>query len=198
MAFLGRRGRAREPEPPRPISATDEDLRRAPGLFRDFERSVGNDPALRESILAIAMAGGAPSAEQAITAAARNADLGIDRPWRWLVAVAREARHRQDRDLLAHLAVFVGMWTSSYEPIFLVGDRMEVRLDKAPAALLGEIYSIVLPELQQLDPGQVMVDHHTGRMTVADVVLMSAVITNGLPALVVEPPALELARRAIG
>jgi len=136
--------------------------------------------------------------EQAIMAAARTGDTGIDRPWHWLVAVAREAQRRGEHELVAHLALFVGMWMTSFVPRLTLGDCQDMRLSSPPAARLGEIYSVALVEVPKLDPTTIVVDHPTGRITVEGLLRMCAVGALELQRGLVEPQALARAQTVIG
>jgi hypothetical protein len=175
MGFF-RRSRSVPPAPPAPapVVVGGPDLDRARPLFDQFERAVGTDPAVRHAVAEIALAGGAVSFEDSVKAHMNGTPPDQHRPWRWLAAVAREAQRTGDRDLVAHLALFVGMWVTLYDPHLTMADRMDVLLEAPPGHLLGEILSVALDELPTLPPSAVLAGNSSGRTTVSDVLVICA------------------------
>jgi hypothetical protein len=176
----------------------DGDLARAADLLARFEQAVGNDPAVRAAVAAIAAAGGAPSFEEAIRLQRDTGDTGIDRPWQWLAAVAQEARRRGDRHLVAHLALFVTMWVTSFAPHLTLADQMDMSLATPPPHLLGEILSVALSEVPNLGAGSVITDGRTGRVTATDLLSVCAMTAIELRTELMEPQALATARAVAG
>lgn len=198
MGFFRRSRPAPVATVPSPVIAQRSDLNRAAALFEQFERAVGNDSALRYAVAEIARAGGAVSMEDALKAHMNGAPPDRDRPWKWLAAVAHEAQRSGDRDVVAHLALFVGMWVTLYDPHLTMADRMDMLLDPPPAHLLGEIFSVALLELPALDPRTVLAEDPTGRQTVSDVLLVCAVRALELRRELVDPSARATAESLVG
>lgn len=176
MGFF-RRSRPAPPAPsaPAPVVVGRSDLDRAGPLFDQFERAVGSDPAIRHAVAEIARAGGAVSLEDGLKAHMNGTPPDQHRPWRWLAAVAQEAQRTGDRDLVAHLALFVGMWMTSFDPHLTFGDRLDMMLDSPPAHLLGDIYSVALEELPSIPPSTVLAEKSGEQMTASGVLLTCAV-----------------------
>ena len=106
---FGKKSTRAEPtrDPVTAITVDDADLRRADQVVQRYLRAVGTtDAEIRAAELAISQAGGELSIQQSIELAARTGDPGLGRPWFWLAAVAREAQHRGDRDLVARISLF--------------------------------------------------------------------------------------------
>jgi len=200
VGLFSRKARTKQPSATSaaPVIIGDEDLDRAGPLLRQFEQAMGTDAPMRAAILAIAKAGGAPSMEQALRAGMDTGFIDLNRPWRWLAALAREAQRREERELLAHLALFVAMWVKGYNLRLTLADRMDLRLDSPPPELLGEIFSVALVEIAKLDPDAIVVDHITGRVTIQDLLLLCAVPALELPPGLVEPQALARAQAVVG
>lgn len=157
---------------PEPIVADSAVLAQARHLLADFERSQttrGTDEQTRAAVLAIARAGSLPGSptwaptDQAFMVAigrhyAEHGDLGTERPWRWLAAVARSAADRGEYDLVARVALFATHWASVISPQLAASDEMELRLPKGvPDDSLGEILSTALRVLPGLAPTDVVV-----------------------------------------
>ena len=119
------------------------------------------------------------------------------RPWRWLAAVAQEAQRTGDRDLVAHLALFVGMWMTSFDPHLTLADRMDMLLDSPPAHLLGDIYSVALEELPSIAPSTVLAEKSGEQMTAAGVLLTCALRAMELRAELVTPGARATAEAVV-
>jgi hypothetical protein len=149
-----------------PVVVEDGDLQRADQLLEQFEQAVGDDAATRYAAQAIAQAGGVPSFEQALHIQMETGQTGMDRPWRWLAAVDREAERRGDCGLVARISLFVTFWIMQIDPHLQLGDRLDMQLEKPPRSVLAEVYTIGLRVLPRLDPNAVVVDHPTGTMRV--------------------------------
>jgi hypothetical protein len=149
-----------------PVVVDDGDLQRADQVLERFERAVGNDAAMRAAALAIAQAGGVPSQEEALMLQIDTGQTGMDRPWRWLAAVDREAERRGDYGLVVRVSLFVMFWMTQIDPHLQLADRLDMQLDRTPRSVLAEVYSISLRVLPTLDPNGVVVDQQSGSMRV--------------------------------
>lgn len=191
MGFFRRSRPAPPSTPPAPVPVVVDqaDLVRAGRLFEQFERAVGSDPAVRHAVAEIARAGGAMSMEDAVRAHVNGNPPDRARPWRWLAKVAQEAQRSGDRDLVAHLALFVSMWVTMFDPHLTLADRMDVLLDPPPAHLLGDILSIALDELPSIAPATVLAEKSGERTTAATVLLTCALRARELRPGLVTPAA---------
>jgi hypothetical protein len=187
-------------EPPERITVTAGDLARADELLARFEHAQMNGPqaAIDAAILAIARAGdvdGSPAwAEyekeyfrRCIRNMSATGDSGISRPWRWLAAVAQEARRQGHHQLGAHLGLFTFFWVAVLSPPMNATDEMELRLPKqiAPGALAG-ILSAVLPLLAAMDQELYLVgnaDNPDNAMQAKDVLYGCASLANQVSSL---------------
>ncbi|HET6353185.1 hypothetical protein [Streptomyces sp.] len=78
----------------------DEDLANAAHLLPRFLVAM-DDRGVRMGALAVAEAAGALSLQEATLAQMRTGDSGVDRPWKWLTAVGREADRQGNGELVA-------------------------------------------------------------------------------------------------
>lgn len=199
MPLFGRKS-APPATPPAPdrIVVTDADFAAAPELFRRFEDSqiTGSDATVRYAALSIAIAAGMPPLEEMMRQSVGGKDPDLDRPWRWLVALATEAQRRGDFDLVAHLCFFSHFWATSLAPHMTLADQMDTRLCPPPPDQLAHIYAIGLSCMRQLDPQHLLVNQDGVQI---DVLTVSVLVAREVPALAqwLPPEVVELAARHI-
>jgi hypothetical protein len=171
---LGKKPTKVEPakDPVTAIAVDDADLRRADQVVQRYLCAVGTtDAEIRAAELAISQAGGELSVQQSIELAARTGDPGLGRPWFWLAAVAREAQHRDDRDLVARISLFFMFWDTSIAPTLGPGDRFEPLSYGPPEAARVEVYTLAILTLPGMDLNTVIVSNQSGTMNVETVLL---------------------------
>ncbi|MYT73797.1 MULTISPECIES: hypothetical protein [unclassified Streptomyces] len=169
MALFNRK----KPEPvvePRPVSVGEKDLQAAAALLPRFLAAV-DDRGVRQGALAIAQAAGAPTMQEAVLAQMRTGDSGIDRPWRWLRAVGRQAHRQGDDDLVVHVVLFSLYWMLNIQPTAGLADHQDMRMDDPPADILADLYALALEALPGHDPDRIVIDHPTGTVTVDSVLV---------------------------
>ncbi|MFI7503934.1 hypothetical protein ACIBVL_36720 [Streptomyces sp. NPDC049687] len=173
----------------RPVSVGERDLQAAASLLPRFLAAV-DDRGVRQGALAIALAAGAPTLQEAALAQMRTGDSGIDRPWRWLRAVGRQAYRQGDDDLVVHVVLFALYWMLNIQPTAGFADHQDMRMDDPPADILADLYALALEALPSHDPGRVVIDHPTGTVTVDTVLTGCAAqaltLQHQLPADVIE------------
>jgi hypothetical protein len=174
---------------PRPVTVSDSDLQAARSLLPRFLSAV-DDAGVRGGALAIALAAGAPTMQEAVLAQMKTGQSGIDRPWQWLRGVGRLAHRSGDDDLVVRVALFAVYWMVNIQPTAGLGDHQDMRMDDPPADILADLYTLALEVLPGCDPHRVVVDHPTGTVTVQTVLLGCAAqalaLQDRLPAAVVE------------
>lgn len=154
-----------QPEPEtEPIVTGDGDLRRADRVLTAFERVAGtHDAAMRAAALEIARAGGSGSMADLLRDPRFLRDPNtadrLDRPWRWLAAVADEAARRGELMLVARICLFTEFWCGVIAPHLMLADHMDIGLgDAGPAARLA-IAAVGLACLVRMDPAQLVPPH---------------------------------------
>ncbi|WP_406277934.1 hypothetical protein OHT93_36040 [Streptomyces sp. NBC_00191] len=177
---------------PRPLTVDDEDLANAAHLLPRFLVAM-DDRGVRMGALAIAEAAGALSLQEATLAQMRTGDSGVDRPWKWLTAVGREAHRQGNGELVAQVALFTLLWVMNVQPKAGFADHMDMKMDDPSSEVLADIYSLALEALPRLDPDIVMVNHPEGVMTAETTLVACAQQALSLGQLL-EPGVLESAR----
>ena len=154
-----------QPEPQEaPITVTDADLPQASDLVLAFLTSVGNDRALHYAGLQIALASGAPTLED--VTAGRAPFSAIDRPWKWLAAVAERAASANDPLLAGRVAWLALFWTVTLAPRMGIGNMIEMRMDPPKGDVLPRIYTAAAQALPRLPGDAIIIDHPTGTVRV--------------------------------
>lgn len=157
-----------QPEPQEaPLIVTDADLPQARELVGAFLDAVGNDPALHYAGLQIALASGAPDMQEVVMG--RAPASAIDRPWRWLAAVAEQAASANDPLLAGRVAWFAAFWTTTLGPRMGIGNMLEMRMDPPKGDVLPRIYTAAAQVLPQLPDDAIIIDHPTGTVRVGTV-----------------------------
>ena len=136
-------------------------------LMTRFERSVGTtNDAIFGALREFAVAGGAPEIETYVALSAAGRDTGIDRPWRWLARAAQEAQVVKRVDLVSHIAIFASFWKMNLEPTWRRGEWVDTLLQRISDESLTCLANVILPTLDKLDPGLVIMRHPTGDIDV--------------------------------
>lgn len=137
----------------------DTDLAKASELITRFGLAldVGNED-VWNVCRAIALAGGAQTEQETLKLAYAGSRLAndpdLDRPWRWLAAVAREARERDDPLLPAQVFVFLRVWAGIIAPTLALGDIQEIGMGPVGTTVQAHIASEGFVSLAVLDPDQ--------------------------------------------
>lgn len=154
------------PAPPPAVSVAAADLEMASQVINSFFAAMGSDAKMRQAALHISQVGGAPkSLEEGVRRQARGDDPGWDRPWLWLLAVARQAAAAQRVHLLAEIALFITFWQATIAPNLTLADQMDMMLGSVPAPVLAEIQTLARSNLGLVDPATVVSENQTGTIT---------------------------------
>ena len=202
--FRSKRKADQQPAPrttkPHVVTVGAADLAEADRLLAAFEQAVGSkrDARVRGSVLALAEGGGAPTDLQALDLLRETGDAGLDRPWQWLAAVAREAERSGNHRLVGRVALFTVHFQASLAPRLQLADQMDMRLSGAPASAVAEICTVALIALPQLEPEALAVDVGTDKVTNEQLMRMCAQLVLRQAKALLTPEVEAQARAAAG
>jgi hypothetical protein len=135
------------------------------------------DAEKRSAIKTLARLSGRPSADRQIMVLIRNEPNVLQRPWRWLVAVMREAAGSGDHHLAVAGLCWSCHWTADLVPLIGVrniGAFMDIELDPISPELKREILAVGVASARQLPADFVIFDDGTNQVWAADVAEASA------------------------
>lgn len=190
---LFRRSGSDDPVAGPEVSVDDNDLIVARRVLARFERADHSD-AIWDSLEAVAKAGGAPSLVDAVRAQQRTGYSGVDRPWRWLLAVAELAWDQEDNELVVRATLFAVMWQQNYGPTMQWQHNVQIGLDDPPEDVLAELYALALDVLQEMRSNAVVVNLQGDEITVDGATFVIATSAVNI-ADALDPEFLALARR---
>ncbi len=169
--FRKRQQQIAAPAPPPTVTLAD--LGTARRVVRAFLEVIGNDPQMRTAALAVSRAGGGPSnIDEMIQNQMRTSDTGLDRPWRWLLQVARKSSDAGEADVIATVALFASFWDTHLRGKIGLGDVSDMMLECPPAEVATEVYAIAVLVLHKVDTNQIVVRNASGTVRFADVLTM--------------------------
>lgn len=129
-----------------------------------------DDGQVRAAITNLARLSGRPTPVQ-IHALIRNEPDVLQRPWKWLTEVMRQAADSGDHHLAAAGLLWACHWTAILVP--RIGRNwdtyMELELDPIDPAIKAEIYAIGSASINQLPKDFVLVGDSSGEMCAGDI-----------------------------
>lgn len=145
---------------------TGEDALLAGKVLGQFEREAGGSHnRMCDAAHQIALAGGMLDTEALLRQMAVNPDSfdeHAQRPWRWLLDVARDASRRGDVLLVARICWFAHFWCDQFTPTLTRADVGWVNLFAAEPETRAAIAALGLASLAALDGEQVVCVDSTG------------------------------------
>lgn len=176
MGLFSKKSSSEPSTPVTPVTAQarvtavrDGDVERAAALMHQFSQAPGSDQAVRAFGVELNRAGGFASPPDILEAVRVGGPGATKWPWLWLAAVAREALARNERLLVAQLALATWFWSTQIAPNLGIADSLDGIVDAPSGEAVTQLYAAGREALSGLPLDTVVMETPIATLLAADV-----------------------------
>jgi hypothetical protein len=157
-----------------PVTVEPGDFEIVDQLMEQFNSAIGNNELIQQFGPAMQRAGGWISFEATLDMVAEypGSVNYIDRPWRWLAAVANEAEFRGNYVLTSKIAGFTEFWSRNFAPNMTPSEWAWGMPSAPPDISRMSIGHAFQRAARNLDADSIILQNSTGKLTVNLIQLM--------------------------